>query len=64
MGSRIRKRSYKKRKKRRKTRKRGGTFFAEPSFYAKKVASVFTVQAPDAYGNKSNVPPFPYFQSK
>jgi hypothetical protein len=67
MRSRLIKRTRRKRKRKSKTlktSKRGGTFIAEPSYYMKKGVSFFSMDAPVAYGNKANVPPFPYIQSK
>ena len=57
-------RKMKKKGKTKKYRKIGGSFFSYPSYFVQKAASMFSIHPPDAYGNKSNTPPFPYFQSK
>ena len=55
----------KKRKNKTKKRKKsGGGFFTYPGYYVQQMASFFTLNPPVAYGNTSNVKPFPYFQSK
>jgi hypothetical protein len=57
-------RKMKKRRTKKHRKKVGGSFFDYPSFYMQKAASIFSIHPPDAYGNKSNTQPFPYFQSK
>jgi hypothetical protein len=42
----------------------GGGIFDYPTYYMQKAVSMFSVNPPVAYGNTSNVKPFPYFQSK
>jgi hypothetical protein len=58
-------RKMKKKNKSKKYRKKiGGSFFSYPAFYVQKAMSMFSIHPPDAYGNRTNTPPFPYFQSK
>jgi hypothetical protein len=45
-------------------RKSGGGFFTYPTYYMQKAVSMFNITPPVAYGNKANVKPFPYFQTK
>jgi len=56
------------RKRKNKTKKRGkrigGGPLTYPSFYLQKAVNMFSIKAPSAYGNMSNVKPFPYNQSK
>ena len=59
MGTRRRKRKNKTKKR----RKRGGGPLTYPSFYLQKAVNMFSIKAPSAYGNMSNVKPFPYHQS-
>ena len=58
MRTRRRKRKNKTRRKR-----KGGGPFTYPSFYFQKAVNTFSINPPSAYGNRSNVKPFPYHQS-